>query len=108
MQTPSRITPLRRVGSAEDISGPVLFLASDAARFVTGQTLWVDGGVFSQANWPYGGKPHSSSSAHLFACVFCKAQVPESCCQRYAGDDKEGDREIRGQWHVSVVPAMDE
>lgn len=51
----SRITPLRRVGSAEDISGPVLFLASDAARFVTGQTLWVDGGVFSQANWPYGG-----------------------------------------------------
>lgn len=51
----SRITPLRRVGSPEDISGPVLFLASDAARFVTGQTLWVDGGVFSQANWPYGG-----------------------------------------------------
>ncbi|MFS2325537.1 SDR family oxidoreductase [Brucella sp. H1_1004] len=49
----SRITPLRRVGSAEDISGPVLFLASDAAGFVTGQTLWVDGGVFSQANWAY-------------------------------------------------------
>ncbi len=29
--------------------------ASDAARFVTGQTIWVDGGVFSQANWPYEG-----------------------------------------------------
>ncbi|WP_343313052.1 SDR family NAD(P)-dependent oxidoreductase [Brucella sp. BE17] len=48
----SRITPLRRVGVVEDISGPVLFFASEAARFVTGQTLWVDGGVFSQANWP--------------------------------------------------------
>jgi len=43
------------VGTAEDISGPVLFFASDAARFVTGQTIWVDGGVFSQANWPYEG-----------------------------------------------------
>lgn len=48
----SRITPLRRVGTAEDIAGPVLFLASEAAAFVTGQTLWVDGGVFTQANWP--------------------------------------------------------
>ncbi|WP_273784695.1 SDR family NAD(P)-dependent oxidoreductase [Brucella intermedia] len=51
----ARITPLRRVGTPDDISGPVLFLASDAARFVTGQTIWVDGGVFSQANWPYEG-----------------------------------------------------
>jgi 3-oxoacyl-[acyl-carrier protein] reductase len=31
----------------------VLFFASDAARFVTGQTLWVDGGVFARAPWPY-------------------------------------------------------
>ncbi|WP_427023625.1 SDR family NAD(P)-dependent oxidoreductase [Aureimonas ureilytica] len=47
-----RITPLRRAGTAEDIAGPVLFFASEAAAFVTGQTLWVDGGVFTQANWP--------------------------------------------------------
>lgn len=53
-QTWASITPLQRVGTVEDIAGPVLFLASDAARFVTGQTIWVDGGVFSQANWPYG------------------------------------------------------
>lgn len=51
----AKITPLGRVGTPEDLSGPALFLASDAARFVTGQTLWVDGGVFSQANWPYAG-----------------------------------------------------
>jgi 3-oxoacyl-[acyl-carrier protein] reductase len=49
----AKVTPLRRVGSVEDLAGPVLFFASEAARFVTGQTLWVDGGVFSQANWPY-------------------------------------------------------
>lgn len=49
----SRVTPLRRVGTPADLVGPLLFLVSDAAAFVTGQTLWVDGGAFSQANWPY-------------------------------------------------------
>lgn len=49
------VTPLRRVGTTADLTGPLLFLLSDAAAFVTGQTLWVDGGAFSQANWPYPG-----------------------------------------------------
>lgn len=49
----SPITPLRRVGTPDDIAGPVLFFCSPAAAFVTGQTLWVDGGAFSQAPWPY-------------------------------------------------------
>lgn len=47
------ITPLGRVGTPEDVADVVLFFASDAARFVTGQTLWVDGGVFTRAAWPY-------------------------------------------------------
>jgi len=38
-------TPLRRIAGPEDIVGPVLFLASDWARFMTGQTLYVDGGL---------------------------------------------------------------
>lgn len=38
-------TPLRRVAGPEDVVGPVLFLASDWARFMTGQTLYVDGGL---------------------------------------------------------------
>ena len=37
-------TPMARWGTPEDIAGPVLFLASPAARFITGQTLPVDGG----------------------------------------------------------------
>jgi len=38
-------TPLRRIARPEDVAGPVLFLASDWSRFVTGQTIVVDGGL---------------------------------------------------------------
>lgn len=38
--------PLGRLGEPEDIVGPVLFLASDMARYVTGAALLVDGGMF--------------------------------------------------------------
>lgn len=37
-------TPMARWGTPEDVVGPALFLASDAARFVTGAVLPVDGG----------------------------------------------------------------
>ncbi len=36
--------PLRRVATAEDIAGPILFLASDLARHITGEVLNVNGG----------------------------------------------------------------
>ncbi|MGX5668147.1 SDR family NAD(P)-dependent oxidoreductase [Rhizobium daejeonense] len=52
-ETWGSVTPLRRVGTPADIAGPVLFLAGPEAGFVTGQTIWVDGGVFTQAFWPY-------------------------------------------------------
>ena len=37
-------TPLKRLGTAEDIVGATVFLSSDAADFITGQTILVDGG----------------------------------------------------------------
>ena len=37
--------PLGRWGEPEDVVGPVLFLASDEARYITGHTLPIDGGV---------------------------------------------------------------
>ncbi|TDC70724.1 SDR family oxidoreductase [Actinomadura sp. GC306] len=39
-----RNTPLPGEGSAEDFAGAVLWLASDAGRYVTGQTIVIDGG----------------------------------------------------------------
>ena len=46
-----RMTPLQRVGTPEDIAAAVLFMVSPAAAFVTGQTLLVDGGLFTQPPW---------------------------------------------------------
>ncbi|KQX68585.1 3-oxoacyl-ACP reductase FabG [Angustibacter sp. Root456] len=38
-------TPVRRVGAPDDIANAIAFFASEAASFVTGQTLYVDGGA---------------------------------------------------------------
>jgi NAD(P)-dependent dehydrogenase (short-subunit alcohol dehydrogenase family) len=46
-------TPLARVGQPEDVAKVVVFLASDSAAFVTGQTIWIDGGLFARPVWPY-------------------------------------------------------
>jgi 3-oxoacyl-[acyl-carrier protein] reductase len=39
-------TPLGRVGRPEEVAAAVLFLASDEAGYVTGQTLRVNGGMY--------------------------------------------------------------
>ena len=40
-----RAVPMRRLGEPEDVAAAVGFLASDAAGFITGQTLSVSGGL---------------------------------------------------------------
>ena len=39
------LTPLKRLGGAEDLKGAAVLLASDASAFITGQTIAVDGGM---------------------------------------------------------------
>lgn len=41
--------PLKRPGRSDDLDGPVVFLASEESRYVTGQTLLVDGGISTGA-----------------------------------------------------------
>jgi 3-oxoacyl-[acyl-carrier protein] reductase len=43
-----QVVPLGRLGTAEDLAGPTVFLATEDARYITGACLVVDGGVLVQ------------------------------------------------------------
>ena len=49
----ANLTPLGRIGQPPDVAQAVAFFASGEADFITGQTLWVDGGLFTRPQWPY-------------------------------------------------------
>jgi NAD(P)-dependent dehydrogenase (short-subunit alcohol dehydrogenase family) len=49
----AKLTPLNRIGQPRDVAHLVTFLAGDAAAFITGQTIWVDGALFTRPVWPY-------------------------------------------------------
>jgi NAD(P)-dependent dehydrogenase (short-subunit alcohol dehydrogenase family) len=45
IEAANKTVPLRRIGEPEEIAGAVVFLASQASSFMTGQTIVLDGGV---------------------------------------------------------------
>ena len=49
----AKATPLGRIGEPRDVGQAVVFLASEQASFISGQTIWVDGAAFTMPNWPY-------------------------------------------------------
>lgn len=52
VKTLERQIPLGRIGVPADIGGAAVFLASEGARYITGQMLYVDGGILAQQmNW---------------------------------------------------------
>src|ERR1700683_5579499 len=49
----SKFTPLGRVGTAGAIAPTVVLFSSKGAAFISGQTIWIDGALFTKAQWPY-------------------------------------------------------
>ncbi|HWG81445.1 MAG TPA: SDR family oxidoreductase, partial [Gaiellales bacterium] len=41
----AKLVPMRRLGSPEEVADTVAFLASPQARYITGQTIVIDGGI---------------------------------------------------------------
>ncbi len=52
-KTWSAITPLRRCGTLTDVADAVAYFASSESGFISGQTLFVDGGLWTRNQWPY-------------------------------------------------------
>ena len=50
-----RLVPYKRIGEPEDIANAVVFLASDLADYITGVTLFVDGGMTCYPGFATGG-----------------------------------------------------
>ena len=49
---PEDVIPLGRLGTPDDVAGAALYLASADAAYVTGHTLFVDGGLTAQLRVP--------------------------------------------------------
>jgi NAD(P)-dependent dehydrogenase (short-subunit alcohol dehydrogenase family) len=47
-----RNTPLKPLGAPEDLVGAAVYLASEASAWMTGQVLYVDGGITAGLRWP--------------------------------------------------------
>jgi NAD(P)-dependent dehydrogenase (short-subunit alcohol dehydrogenase family) len=57
------LAPIGRVGVPDDVAGGVVYLVSDAASFVTGTVLWIDGGVSARmASYAPGRFPNARST----------------------------------------------
>lgn len=48
----AKLTPMGRIGLPRDVASAVAFFCTPAAEFITGQTLYVDGGLFTRPAWP--------------------------------------------------------
>ena len=93
------LTPLRRWSTPEDIADVVVFLASDAARFVTGETMCVDGGMARTTDL-YGG-------AGLTAHGVSDAELRRRYGQVFDGVAEEYDRERPSYPHELIEAAIE-
>ncbi len=53
-------TPMRRIGQPDDLEGPIVFLASEASKFITGMVMPLDGGFTACHGYSPGPFPHDA------------------------------------------------
>ena len=47
------VIPMGRLAEPRDLMATIILLLADGGAFITGQTIYVDGGLWSKAQWPY-------------------------------------------------------
>ncbi|MDG2307533.1 MAG: glucose 1-dehydrogenase [Candidatus Binatia bacterium] len=62
IQRATRTVPLGRLGDPSDLAGAAVFLASEMSRYLTGETLHVDGGTHAAAGWYH----HPDSGEYVY------------------------------------------
>jgi glucose 1-dehydrogenase len=71
-----RLIPYKRIGEPEDVARAAVWLASDEADYVTGATLYVDGGMTLYPGFEAGGSPRSASSTRRGASNPARTSIP--------------------------------
>jgi hypothetical protein len=74
-------TPLGRLGQVQDLVGAAVFLASDASAFMTGQVIYVDGGMSAGVRGAPRAARHGGRAVFCFgvaACGFRLAPAPRA------------------------------
>jgi NAD(P)-dependent dehydrogenase (short-subunit alcohol dehydrogenase family) len=56
-----RTVPMGRAGHVDEMAGAAVFLASDMASYITGQTIHVDGGTQAASGWYH----HPETAAYV-------------------------------------------
>ena len=72
----ARPVPLRRVGQVQDIASGAAFLASDESSYVTGQVLYIDGGMHAQLRPPEMDRPLPASLLQRVRPLEAEVEAP--------------------------------
>ena len=67
----SRGIPMKRFGAPEEVANAILFLAWEGASYITGATLFVDGGTHTVQPWSMGGIERAPSQQVTSSLLYC-------------------------------------
>ena len=97
-------TPLRRLGRPEDMAGTAIFLASPASAYLTGQILYVDGGLTEQVRHEIGRQMELGNCS--LESVADSLRMPARTLQRRLHHEGHSFRDLMDEWRRARALAL--